>query len=66
MAVGHPCGGWTAQLSDLNVRYYSKPKICRQVLANHTPSPLARFPNLATLESVNLIVGFTITDRDGK
>ena len=27
------------------------------------PHSLARFPNLATLQSVNLIVGFTITTR---
>ena len=40
--------------------HYSKARKYLGTLENTNPTLLARFPNLATLESVNLIVGFTI------
>ena len=39
---------------------YSKARKYLGTLENTNPTLLARFPNLATLERVNLIVGFTI------
>ena len=40
--------------------HYSKARKYLGILENTNPTLLARFPNLATLELVNLIVGFTI------
>ena len=40
--------------------HYSKARKYLGTLENTNPTLLARFPNLATLERVNLIVGFTI------
>ena len=43
--------------------FYSKSRKYLGTLENTNPTLLARFPNLATLERVNLIVGFTSDDR---
>ena len=39
---------------------YSKARKYLHTLENTKPTLLARFPNLAALQSVNLIMGFTI------
>ncbi len=40
--------------------FYSKSRKYLHALENTKPKLLARFPNLAALQSVNLIMGFTI------